>query len=44
MADKDLTWEDLDKMTEQELWQLMDDIKIVLEYRSTKTPLDWVMP
>ena len=44
MADKDLTWEDLDKMTEQELWQLMDDIKIVLEYRKTNTPLDWVKP
>ena len=42
MADKDLSWEDLDKMSEQELWQLLDDIKIVLEYRKTNTPLDWV--
>lgn len=44
MADKDLSWEDLDKMSEQELWQLLDDIKIVLEYRKTNTPLDWVKP
>tara|TARA_R110001583_G_scaffold42584_1_gene135439 strand:- start:645 stop:779 length:135 start_codon:yes stop_codon:yes gene_type:complete len=44
MADKDLTWEELDKMTEQELWQLIDDIKIVLEYRTEKKPLTWVMP
>ena len=33
MANKDLTWEDLEQMTEQELWLLMDDIKIVLGFK-----------
>jgi len=44
MADKDLSWDDLDKMSEIELKQLIQDIKIVLEYRRDNKPLTWVKP
>ena len=36
-----ITWQDLERMSEKQLWDLIDDIKIVLSNKGDK-PLTWV--